>query len=149
MAKKFCTILLLNACLIPPREAIADLTQQCLLHSDYRRTCFYLELADEPNERNVGLMRRESLPPRHGMLFDFGEVQTVGMWMKNTYIPLDMVFLNAQGRVVFIHRRAQAHSLEIISPPMPVRYTLELNAGAVDAYEIALGDRLLRALVSR
>ena len=116
---------------------------RCLLHDDYRRTCFSLEIADEPEERNYGLMMRESLAPRHGMLFDFAQIQTVGMWMKNTLIPLDMVFLDEQRRVVFVHRHAEPHSLEIISPPMPVRYTLELNAGDVERFGVRLGNLLL------
>lgn len=124
-------------------NAVPHCEYRCLVHDDYRRTCFTLEIADEPEERNFGLMMRELLAPRHGMLFDFEQTQTIGMWMKNTLIPLDMVFLDEQRRVVFVHRHAEPHSLDIISPPMPVRYTLELNAGDIDRYGLRRGDLLL------
>ena len=125
-------------------EPSSALTDICIIHVDFRRSCFHLEIADEPDERNFGLMERRFLAPRHGMLFDFGEPQQVGMWMKNTFIPLDMVFLDGNGYVVSVHRGTRPHSLEIISPSMPVRYTLELNAGEVGVYGIKVGSRLLR-----
>lgn len=130
-------------------ENILSSEYRCILHQNYRQICFHFEIADEPETRNFGLMKREYLAPRHGMLFDFEQAQAIGMWMKNTLIPLDMVFLDENRNIVFIHRHAEPHSLEIIRPPMPIRYTLELNAGEVDEYGLELGGRLLREAIDR
>ncbi len=108
-----------------------------------------LELADTPERRARGLMFREKLARDSGMLFDFGRTRPVAMWMKNTLVPLDMLFLDADGRIVWIHRGARPLSLETIAPPLPVRYVLELPAGAVARYGAAPGDRLRWQPVAR
>ena len=118
------------------------LSRWCFLRADYSKVCFELELADEPEERSRGLMHRKSLPKRAGMIFDFEEQQPIGMWMKNTFIALDMIFLDANGRVVFVHHQAEPHSLDIIRSPRAVRYTVELNAGAAKTYYLGVGDRI-------
>lgn len=135
--------LLSVACLAAGAKT-GELDDYCLIHQGGRQNCFIIELANNPDARKYGLMNRQTLAPRHGMLFDFDESKHIGMWMKNTLIPLDMVFLDETGAVVFIHRRAQPHSLEVIAPPMPVRFTLELNAGDVKRFDIRRGDRLYK-----
>ncbi len=101
-----------------------------------------LELALEPRQWAHGLMFREELPEDYGMLFDFGAPRAIAMWMKNTYVPLDMVFFDRELRVVWIYRNAQPLDTTTIRPPMPVRYVLELPAGAVARYGLEPGDRL-------
>ncbi|MBO0664395.1 DUF192 domain-containing protein [Jiella sp. MQZ9-1] len=101
-----------------------------------------IELAVTPKEREVGLMNRESLPRDHGMLFRFDETRDVAMWMKNTLIPLDMLFMDEHGKIVTIKTNAQPLSLDIIPSERPVRYVLELNGGAAARYDVSLGDRL-------
>lgn len=88
-------------------------------------------------------MGRQSLRPRTGMLFDFEEETRIRMWMKNTLISLDMIFLDSDKNIVYIYQGAVPGSLEIIETPRSARFTVELNAGEVEDYGISVGDRLL------
>ncbi len=101
---------------------------------------FTVELADDPQSRAIGLMFRPSMPPDHGMLFDYHREQLVTMWMKNTLIPLDMLFIAGDGRIVHIAMRTVPRSLAVISSGRPVRAVLELNAGTAEAKGIRTGD---------
>jgi uncharacterized protein len=107
------------------------------------RVTFKVETAKTRAQRDRGLMFRTHLPERHGMLFDFGPEQEVRMWMKDTLIPLDMVFINADGRVHRIERNAEPGSLRLIASEGPVRYVLELKAGAASRSGIKPGDRIV------
>ena len=100
------------------------------------------EVADDERKRAVGLMFRESLAPNHGMLFVFREKAGHCFWMRNTLIPLDMVFIAADGRVHRIHERAVPQSLATISSNGPVRATLELQGGAAERLNLRVGDRV-------
>lgn len=104
-----------------------------------------VEYARDSRSRSQGLMRRETLAPRSGMLFDFETPQRVQMWMKDTLIPLDMLFITEQGELVEIERGARPESLRIISSRHKVRYVLEINAGEARALEFFPGDRLVGA----
>ena len=106
------------------------------------RHAIVVELANTEKEREVGLMNRNSMPADQGMLFDFKETRLVTMWMKNTYIPLDMVFMDEAGTVTHVAANAQPLDLSIISSRGPVRYVLELNGGAAARFGIKPGDRL-------
>jgi uncharacterized protein len=101
---------------------------------------FTVELATTPAEQEQGLMFRHSLPADAGMLFDFGATQPAAFWMKNTLIPLDMLFIGADGRVADIHERAVPLSEATIYSKVPVRAVLELNGGTVSRLGIHLGD---------
>lgn len=101
-----------------------------------------IELAVTPAERAKGLMYRTELAPDAGMLFDFGVEQPIYMWMKNTYIPLDMLFIRSDGRIASIATDTVPLSTETISSGPPVRAVLELPAGTVRAKGIAVGDRV-------
>ncbi|CAA0090933.1 Uncharacterised protein [Starkeya nomas] len=103
---------------------------------------FEVELAVTPAERSKGLMYRTELAPNAGMLFDFGVDQPVYMWMKNTYLPLDMVFIRSDGRVASIAANTVPLSTATISSGAPVRAVLELPAGTAKARGIAVGDRI-------
>lgn len=102
---------------------------------------FTIELAVTPDETAKGLMFRRTMNERHGMLFFFDQERIVTMWMKNTYLPLDMVFLDSQGRITHIHKGAVPHSLDIISSKVPARFVLEINAGEADQYGLAVGQQ--------
>ena len=108
-----------------------------------------VELASTEKEREVGLMNRDSMPADQGMLFDFKETRLVTMWMKNTYIPLDMVFMDEAGRVTHVAANAQPLSLDIISSREPARYVLELNGGAAARYGLKAGDRLEHPVIPK
>lgn len=101
---------------------------------------FAVELADEPQERSKGLMYRRSLDPDEGMLFDFGTPQPITMWMKNTYIPLDMLFIDETGTITAIAKRTTPLSERTIPSNGPARYVLEINGGRADALGIRPGD---------
>jgi uncharacterized protein len=101
---------------------------------------FTIELALTPAEQEQGLMYRDSLAPDAGMLFVFPETQTAVFWMKNTRIPLDMLFIAATGRIADIHERAVPMSEANIESKVPVKAVLELNGGTVDRLKIRIGD---------
>ncbi len=107
------------------------------------RHVFDVELAVTPNQRSQGLMFRYEMAPEAGMLFDFGPTERrQSMWMKNTYIPLDMLFIKADGRIESIAERTVPRSLEVISSRGRVRAVLELNGGTASRLGIRPGDRV-------
>jgi len=103
---------------------------------------FAVELAENDAERAQGLMNRKSLPEGQGMLFDFGEEQTVSMWIKNTYISLDMLFIRADGRILRIAENTEPLSTSIIPSGGPVKGVLEVIAGTARKLGIKAGDRV-------
>lgn len=108
---------------------------------------FKVEIADDPNERSAGLMFREQMPDDHGMLFVFEQPQDVAFWMKNTPMPLDLIFIGQEGRVRAI-KEGEPQSEAVISPGQPVRFVLELKAGTAARAGIADGDLVVHPLVS-
>ena len=103
---------------------------------------FTVELALSDDQRAQGLMFRRYLAADAGMLFVYPRDKVVSMWMKNTFIPLDMVFVAADGRVVALHERAVPHSLRSISSGVPARGVVELAAGTISRLGIRIGDRV-------
>ena len=101
-----------------------------------------VEIASTDDERSMGLQNRQKLDAGAGMLFDFKVQKPVSMWMKNTPIPLDMVFAAENGRIVNIAHATTPYSLSVISSKGPVRWVLELNAGTSIRLGISPGDRL-------
>ena len=102
---------------------------ELVLESGERTFAFQVELADEPRERQVGLMHRKEMAPDHGMLFDFERSQPVAMWTRNTFIPLDMLFIDEGGEIVNIAHDTVPHSEEVLQSAGPVRFVLEVVAG--------------------
>ncbi|AXK80298.1 DUF192 domain-containing protein [Pseudolabrys taiwanensis] len=103
---------------------------------------FSVELAATEAEREKGLMYRKSLPEGQGMLFDFHRDQEVGFWMKNTYIPLDMIFIRGDGRILRIAENTEPLSEKIVPSNGPVRAVLEVIGGTARKLGIAPGDRV-------
>jgi uncharacterized protein len=101
---------------------------------------FAVELALTPAQQQQGLMFRRELPADAGMLFDLKEERMAAFWMKNTLIPLDMLFITDDGRIADIHQRAVPLSEATISSSVPVRAVLELNGGTVARLGIKIGD---------
>ena len=104
---------------------------------------FTVEVATTPQQTEQGLMFRRSLAPDAGMLFDFPEPTMAMMWMKNTLIPLDMLFVDAGGHIVNIHQRAVPGALDTIAAAAPVRAVIELNGGTASHLGIHPGDHVL------
>jgi len=103
---------------------------------------FSVEIADNDAERARGLMYRKELPEGQGMLFDFHREQEVSFWMQNTYIPLDMVFIRADGRILRIAENTEPLSTKLIPSGGPVRAVLEVIGGTTRKLGIAPGDRV-------
>lgn len=103
---------------------------------------FNVEIASTPDQQEIGLMWRKQLAANQGMIFDWGAPQVSTMWMKNTLIPLDMVFVGSDGRVDAITEQAVPQSLAIISSGVPVRATIELQGGITQALDIRVGDKV-------
>jgi uncharacterized membrane protein (UPF0127 family) len=103
---------------------------------------FDVELAATPEQRSKGLMFRKELPAGQGMLFDFGAETPVSMWMKNTYISLDMIFIRADGRIARVAENTVPLSEAIIPSGAPVKSVLEVPAGTARRLGIAAGDRV-------
>ncbi len=107
---------------------------------------FSVEMATTDEEKETGLMYRKELPDGKGMLFDFSPERQVSMWMKNTYIPLDMIFIRADGRILRIAENTEPLSTKIISSGGPAKGVLEVIAGTAQKYGIAPGDRVAHPL---
>jgi uncharacterized membrane protein (UPF0127 family) len=103
---------------------------------------FQVEMAITPEEKEHGLMFRRELPEGHGMLFDFQVDQNVAFWMKNTYIPLDMLFIRGDGRILRIAENTEPLSERNIPSGGPVRAVLEVIGGTAKKLGIATGDRV-------
>lgn len=104
---------------------------------------FKVEVAETPAQMEQGLMFRTSLAPDAGMLFVYPQPTVATMWMKNTLIPLDMLFVDPRGRIVNIQQRAVPQSLDVISAAAPVRAVIELNGGTAARLGIEPGDKVL------
>ena len=104
---------------------------------------FAVEIVDTPETRAQGLMYREELAPDAGMLFDFKESRTVSFWMRNTLIPLDMIFITEAGVVANVHAQARPHDPTSIPSDGPVMFVLEIPGGRAAELGIAAGDRVL------
>lgn len=114
--------------------------------TDEGEVAFSVWMADTEEERARGLMFREELADDAGMLFDFETVRPVSMWMRNTLIPLDLLFISEDGEIAKIISYAQPHSLRSLPSDFPVRAVLELRGGRTGEAEIMPGDRVVHPL---
>lgn len=106
-----------------------------------KRAVFKAALADNDGKRRYGLMNLRHLKDENGMLFLFEGRAIIHMWMKNTLIPLDMIFID-HDKIVKIYKNARPKSLDIISSGKKVNRVLEINSGLVEKYEISVGDEV-------
>jgi len=108
--------------------------------------CFSVELSETQKQRSQGLMYKESLDQDKGMLFIFDQEKKHSFWMKNTLIPLDIIWINKDKEVVDIKKNVQPcvqEECKIFKPSNKAKYVLELNAGQSDKTNIKIGDRLI------
>lgn len=103
---------------------------------------FTVEIANTDEQRARGLMYRKKMSPQKGMLFFFTANRMVTMWMKNTYIPLDILFIDQKGVIVHIAKSTVPESLDFISSRKPVISALELNSGVTNSLNIQIGDKI-------
>jgi hypothetical protein len=125
-------------------------TQGLEIHrQDGKVLSFIVELATDNAAREQGLMNRREMKSDRGMLFDFGISRQVYMWMKNTYLPLDMLFISDKGKVTHIRKDAVPLSEDIIDSHGTVRFVLELNGGITDTLGITVGDTVKGMQIDR
>jgi hypothetical protein len=127
---------------LPPLISSKSGISKVCFYQDYER-CFSVELARTSTERKNGLMLRESLDDNSGMLFIFDRDGIYPMWMKNMEIPLDLIWMDKDGKVVFIKENAQPcgeGECQNITPNSRAYYVLEINAGLVRAYRLEVGS---------
>ena len=127
------------------QEDLSDAFEQDVLVIVSRHAChrFDIYLALNREQQRRGLMFVRELPATSGMLFVYPGESKQSMWMKNTFIPLDILFATSDGRVSSIEKETTPQSLKSISSIEPVTYVLELNAGVADALSIEVGSRLI------
>lgn len=129
-------------------EARSELTQpvhKLFIQTPSEKHIFLIEIADTPQKWERGLMYRKALKENQGMLFVFPRVDIAQFWMKNTLIPLDMLFIDSGGKIIKIQRKATPESLAIISSGAPVKAVLEIAGGASDKLKLQTGDRVIYA----
>lgn len=101
-----------------------------------------VEIADDEHTRALGLMYRRALAQDHGMLFIFDSSAVQSFWMRNTFISLDMIFADAEGTIVTIHRHTTPRSLQSYVSEAPSLYVVEVRAGFSEAHDLRTGDRI-------
>lgn len=121
--------------------ALAD-ESRLVLHSETGEHVFDVEVVDTPESRAQGLMFVTELADDAGMLFDFKEERPVSFWMMNTFIPLDMIFVGADGVIKTIHVNARPHDTTSIPSQVPVQFVLEIPGGVAEKLGIKPGDTM-------
>jgi uncharacterized protein len=137
--------ILLVACLGSGHSSAQNLEKLTLVTASGRHDV-QVEVMRTPDERAKGLMFRRFMPADRGMLFDFQRVEPVAMWMQNTYIPLDMIFIRADGSVARIAERTEPLSTRTIPSGEPVLSVLELNGGIAEKIGLKPGDKVEHGL---
>jgi len=146
MRSKYFTALLFATVLFAA-PACADTTphtEDVVIKTSSGPVTFHAEIADTQASQETGLMFRTSMDADHGMLFELShEPAVIQFWMKNTLIPLDMVFIGQKGDVVGIVKNAVPKSLTPVGPDAPVTAVLEINGGVADKLGIKTGDKVV------
>ena len=123
--------------------------EQLVIVSGGTRHVFQVEVMRTPDQRAKGLMYRNYMPEDRGMLFDFARTEPVAMWMQNTYLPLDMLFIRANGTISRIAERTEPLSTRTIPSGEPVLSVLEINGGVAEKLGIKPGDKVEHVLFKR
>ena len=141
----FCALLLTFSSAVAQQKVLelASFPRSALtITSAGKAHTFNVWIADTPERQSQGLMFVRDLPASEAMLFTHAEPRLASMWMKNTYIPLDLLFIDARGRIVRIFERTIPQSLQTLSASEPVTGVLELRGGEVAKRGIRVGDRV-------
>ncbi|PWE18016.1 hypothetical protein DDZ18_05440 [Marinicauda salina] len=130
------------------RDAVVEYggPEPVVVETDAGPVRFSAEIADTPASRQRGMMWRESIAPDEAMLFDFGQVRPVTIWMRNTLIPLDIVYIRADGTIAKVVAHAQPRSLRQLPSDFPVIGVLEIAGGRAAQAGIAPGDLVRHAM---
>ncbi len=129
------------------RASAFEQSQLTIRTATGERHKFIVELALTPEEQAQGLMFRETMAPDAGMLFYHQVERRLGMWMKNTVLPLDMLFIGYDGTILTIVENTVPFSETVIAPQHPSKAVLELNAGTAARLSLAPGDKVMHPLL--
>jgi uncharacterized membrane protein (UPF0127 family) len=129
-------------CLLVSRPLFAAEFQIVTIAAEKHPHEFVIEIALTPKQHERGLMFRKYLPYKHGMLFLYKRPQLARFWMKNTFIPLDLIFIDSQDKIIQIHEHAQPLSQDLICSKKPIKAILELFAGSVARYNIKINQSI-------
>ena len=138
----FCTVLLCLYAIFVVRVDHENPQEVITLRTGKGVAYIIAETPDTPKKMNRGLMHREQLEKGKGMLFDLKTPQQISMWMKDTHIPLDMIFFGSDGKVLGVHKNAKPLDPSRIPTPPQTRAVLEVNAGFVKEWRVRVGDTL-------
>lgn len=119
-----------------------SMAQNLIVQTKFNTYTFKTDIADTPEKQERGLMFKKSIPIDYGMTFLFEKEEMLYMWMKNTFIPLDMVFFNHNGVIVHILNDVPPETLEIRTSKFPALGVIEFNAGTVLKKKISVGDKV-------
>lgn len=142
MRRSFVFAVLLLLLTAAPARAEFGAGVVMLEHAGRPVATFTVEVATTPDDRALGLMDRDKLDANKGMVFDYGEPTMARMWMRRTLIPLDMVFIDADGVIQHIHANAEPKDETVIASPVAVRWVLEIPGGRASAIGLKPGDRM-------
>jgi hypothetical protein len=141
-------VALLVAVVVPVSAGAQGKVETLVISTAQGARSFEVEVMRTDEERARGLMFRRYMPADRGMLFDFKETQPVMMWMKDTFIPLDMLFIRKDGSIARIAENTEPHSTRTIASGEPVLAVLEINGGVAAKLGIKAGDRVQHPLFS-
>jgi uncharacterized protein len=133
------------ACCEPPSGNEEFPRSALQIHAHGGPSWFNIRIADTPAHQELGLMFVTHLPSDEGMLFPQEQPRIVAMWMKNTLIPLDMLFIDTHGKIVCVIANAKPESLDVLSCDKPVKAVLEIGGGEAQRRGIQIGDTVLHA----
>lgn len=139
-------LFLIAAFVLAAMTATAQTVNDLKVQSGDTVHAFTVEIADTPELIALGLMNRETMAESAGMLFDFGAPRPASMWMQNTLLSLDMLFIDPTGRVLAIAHNAAPDSERRIGIGIPVKAVLELNANTTNTLSIQPGDTVIHPL---
>lgn len=142
-------IILLTGCIPSSDDGTSAISKLTIENKKSETIAFQVEIADDDAERAQGLMNRAEMPQDSGMLFVFPDEKFRSFWMKNTLIPLDILFIDSKGVVVHIHHHATPHDLTGIPSQMPAMYALEINGGQAASLGIQVGDKVFHNKIKR
>jgi uncharacterized membrane protein (UPF0127 family) len=136
---------LLVLALAASASALADGLEPLQIVTSSGAHDFKVEIAADESSQARGLMNRRFMPADHGMLFEFRQSASVSFWMKNTFIPLDMIFISPAGIVTNIVAKAEPLSERVIPSGPPCAAVLEVNGGVAESIGLKIGDRVRHA----
>jgi uncharacterized membrane protein (UPF0127 family) len=128
---------------LPAEQPQSLPTERLTVHTSRGPATFRVQLALDDATREKGLMFVRAMPDDAGMIFDFHQPQPVSFWMKNTFIPLDLLFVAPDGRILTVASRARPHDESLIPSGGPIRAVIEINGGLAEKLGIQPGDRVV------